>query len=122
MLVLVPMLGDPCREQRLLVGVRVLVLVAMLGDPCREQRLSVGGSGAGAGGDAAASTRAFTASLELFGRVAGLCFPERLPSALNPQRIHALLWIGGSMRGVRGNPQIWHSKPAPWQQSCTEQR
>ena len=42
MLVLVAMLGDPCREQRLLVGVRVLVLVAMLGDPCREQRLSVG--------------------------------------------------------------------------------
>ena len=83
-LVLVAMLGDPCREQRLSVGVRVLVLVAMLGDPCREQRLSVGGSGAGAGGDAAASTRAFTASLDLLGRVAGLCFPERLPSALNP--------------------------------------
>ena len=41
-MVLVPMLGDPCREQRLLVGVRVLVLVAMLGDPCREQWLLVG--------------------------------------------------------------------------------
>ena len=42
MLVLVPMLGDPCREQRLLAGVQVLVLVAMLGDPCREQRLLAG--------------------------------------------------------------------------------
>ena len=29
-MVLVAMLGDPCREQRLSVGVRVLVLVAML--------------------------------------------------------------------------------------------